>query len=348
MTLKRKKSQQSLFNISVLVPAYNSEDTIEDCLNSILKIYDKNCMEVIICDNQSNDLTLNIASKFPFKILHNKKKQTAGSTRNLAAEEAKYENLLFIDSDCIVAPNTISELHKYYKQEYLNKGCITGIFSLDNKYDNFFSQYKTIYSNHKFINFKRQALNSAIMFINKEVFFKVGMFDEDLKESEDDHLSIKLINHGYHIYLIKNLVVDHYKYFNLKSLIKNDFNKTNSLTKIFLSNLSEDKKRSNVKEFFYLYFSAIINILIIFLFILFCVSLVLKFEFNHLEFFYIIPIIFMLNNFSFFIYNIKNRTLIFSFSSLIYHFFTFFIATISSSLVVINFLFIKILSLFKF
>ena len=75
MTLKRKKSQQSLFNISVLVPAYNSEDTIEDCLNSILKIYDKNCMEVIICDNQSNDLTLNIASKFPFKIFHNKKKK---------------------------------------------------------------------------------------------------------------------------------------------------------------------------------------------------------------------------------------------------------------------------------
>ena len=56
---------------SVIIPTFNAEKTIEYCLNSVKSFYNENTMEVIVCDNQSNDNTIKIAEKFPFKIIHN-------------------------------------------------------------------------------------------------------------------------------------------------------------------------------------------------------------------------------------------------------------------------------------
>ena len=57
-------------------------------MKSVKKIYDKNEIEVIICDNLSSDKTLELVKKFPFKLVENKKKQSASSTRNLGAMNA--------------------------------------------------------------------------------------------------------------------------------------------------------------------------------------------------------------------------------------------------------------------
>ena len=47
--------------LSVLIPVYNEKDTIQTCINSVLKADIKNMeLEVIISDNNSNDGTINI------------------------------------------------------------------------------------------------------------------------------------------------------------------------------------------------------------------------------------------------------------------------------------------------
>ena len=105
MNQVKEKTQQFHFDYSLIIPTFNSEKTIEHCLNSVKKIYDENKIEVIVCDNLSSDRTLELAKKFPFKLIQNKKKQSASSTRNLGAINSSYENLIFLDSDCVVPKN---------------------------------------------------------------------------------------------------------------------------------------------------------------------------------------------------------------------------------------------------
>ena len=49
--------------ISIITPTFNSQETIEDNINSVIQ-QDHNNWEQIIVDNLSEDKTLNIVSKF--------------------------------------------------------------------------------------------------------------------------------------------------------------------------------------------------------------------------------------------------------------------------------------------
>ena len=64
--------------ISIIVPVYNSEKTIEKCIKSLLDLnYPKDEMEIIFIDNGSIDNTLRIFSKYSkngIKILHQKRR----------------------------------------------------------------------------------------------------------------------------------------------------------------------------------------------------------------------------------------------------------------------------------
>ena len=53
--------------ISIVIPTFNAQDTIKDCLDAVCEFYDKDKIEIIICDNNSTDNTifyLNNASLF--------------------------------------------------------------------------------------------------------------------------------------------------------------------------------------------------------------------------------------------------------------------------------------------
>lgn len=88
--------------ISVIVPAYNSEKYIRNCLNSILSSTYKN-IEVIVVDDGSTDDTLRIAREMSgenraIRVYH-KENGGAASARNLGLLKAKGEYIGFVDSD---------------------------------------------------------------------------------------------------------------------------------------------------------------------------------------------------------------------------------------------------------
>jgi len=83
--------------VSVVIPTYNEEEEIEECLKS-LKNQSYKKFEVIIVDDGSTDDTVKIVQKYKVKVL----KQNhggPGSARNLGAKFAKGEILIFIDAD---------------------------------------------------------------------------------------------------------------------------------------------------------------------------------------------------------------------------------------------------------
>lgn len=88
---------------SIIIPAYNVESYIEQCINSIL-IQDYDQYEVIIVNDGSTDRTGIICREYmeknpKIRFLSYEKNRGASVARNKAMELAKGEYLLFIDSD---------------------------------------------------------------------------------------------------------------------------------------------------------------------------------------------------------------------------------------------------------
>ena len=88
--------------VSVIMPVYNVEDYLRECLESLRKQSLKR-IEVICVDDESTDSSYEILQEYAkkdkrFKVLQ-QKHSNAGDARNLGLKNAKGEYLLFLDSD---------------------------------------------------------------------------------------------------------------------------------------------------------------------------------------------------------------------------------------------------------
>lgn len=95
--------------LSIIIPAYNEEKVIADCLNGIINIK-KNSMyviEIIVCDNGSTDKTAEIVAEFPEVLLVNEKRRGTSFARQTAFEYSTGDIIACIDADCIPDPDWI-------------------------------------------------------------------------------------------------------------------------------------------------------------------------------------------------------------------------------------------------
>ena len=105
--------------ISVIIPVFNSEEFISECLNSLIKQTFKN-FEVICINDGSNDTSFKILKEFEKKderihiISQNNK--GAGIARNIGMGKSKGDYLLFLDSDDIFENIMLEELYAKIKQ----------------------------------------------------------------------------------------------------------------------------------------------------------------------------------------------------------------------------------------
>lgn len=104
--------QNDLPLVSCIVPVYNVEAYIDDCLQSILNQTYKN-IEIILINDKSTDSSLRKISKYPdyrLKILNNDTNRGLAFTRNVGLAEAKGEYIVFIDSDDYINDEFIESL----------------------------------------------------------------------------------------------------------------------------------------------------------------------------------------------------------------------------------------------
>lgn len=89
--------------LSIIIPVYNVENYLDECLNSILKNKPNN-VEIITVNDGSNDRSREILSKYKEKILIlDKENGGLSSARNYGAEYASGEYIYFLDSDDLVS-----------------------------------------------------------------------------------------------------------------------------------------------------------------------------------------------------------------------------------------------------
>lgn len=129
--------------ISVIVPTYNSENTIRKTLNSIADQSYSN-LEVIVIDDNSKDSTVHIAEEFKdkfnkFEIVKKHINKGVADSRNIGISKATGKYIAFIDSDDIWDERKISIQYKcmeennwdfsytHYYKKHINSDIYFGI-----------------------------------------------------------------------------------------------------------------------------------------------------------------------------------------------------------------------------
>jgi glycosyltransferase involved in cell wall biosynthesis len=183
--------------ISIIIPLYNKEESINNTINSVLEQTFKR-FELIIVNDGSTDQSEKIVLSFNDSRIHllNQTNKGVSSTRNKGVELSNAEWLMFLDADDI-----------------LEQGCLNNIYNLISKYPKakvYTGNYKICYKNgdERNLSYKRDGyiynpykliykniwnlrLGSFIM--KKDIFYEIGGFSQDVKIGEDIYFTDKIL-----------------------------------------------------------------------------------------------------------------------------------------------------------
>ena len=105
--------------ISVIIPVYNQEKFLEQCLNSVLN-QSLSDIEIICIDDGSEDKSLEILENYAQKDqrirLFKQENQGAGVARNYGFKQATGEFVIFLDSDDFFEPDLLKKLFENIKE----------------------------------------------------------------------------------------------------------------------------------------------------------------------------------------------------------------------------------------
>lgn len=232
--------------VSVVIPTRNSEEFLENCLESIQKQTYKN-IEIIVVDNNSTDKTKEIAAKYT-KLVFNKGPERSAQ-RNFGASKSKGDYLLFIDSDM--------ELSKKVVEECINRIQKSGGIIIPEKSmgEGFWAKCKALersfYIGVNWI--------EAARFFPREVFSAFKGYDETQTGTEDSDFPQRIKEEfgENSILRINSFIYHHEGKLSLLSTLKKRlyYAKTSSAYTNIKSNEEYYKKQSSIFERYRLYFS---------------------------------------------------------------------------------------------
>ncbi len=189
--------------VSVILSAYNSENTINKSIDSLINQTYKD-IEILIVDDKSTDKTFEICKDYEKKyenILFFQNTENIGLTKNLNYLITK-SNGSFIarqDADDISEPDRIQKQLRFIDQKNID-GCTTRAFIMK---QNKITPNKSIYFPKKFVmQFKNPFIHGSLM-IKKSTIMKVGNYNENFYYSQDYKLMSDLLNNGYKIKILK-------------------------------------------------------------------------------------------------------------------------------------------------
>lgn len=162
--------------ISVVIPAYNEENYIENTLKSVRNQTYKN-IELIVVDNASEDKTAEIAKKYCDNLLYLKEKG-ASKSRNYGAKNCKGDFLAFLDADTLMSENLTEQFRLDTKEGYrvIVPKIIPDKHNLKSKIPYFIINFTV---KHIFPSY------TPLIFIQRNLFEKLNGFSERIEMREE-------------------------------------------------------------------------------------------------------------------------------------------------------------------
>uniref|UniRef100_A0A832G805 Glycosyltransferase n=1 Tax=Ignavibacterium album TaxID=591197 RepID=A0A832G805_9BACT len=229
-----------MIDLSIIIVNYNVKEFLKNLLHSIQKASQHLSIEIIVVDNASDDGSVEmIREKFPDVVLiANEKNLGFGKANNIGLKKAQGKYILLINPDTLVAEDTFIKLIEFFEThpEAGLAGCkilnpdgtlqlacrrsfpgpwtsftkVTGLSSLFPK-SKLFARYNLTYLDEN-QTYEVDAISGSFMMLRKEVYEKVGGFDEQFfMYGEDLDLCYRIQKAGYKIFYVHTTQIIHYK-----------------------------------------------------------------------------------------------------------------------------------------
>jgi len=197
-------------NVSVIVPVYNAQETVRDCIDSLLDLnYPKENLELIFVNNASTDKTPEILKQYSndIRILYEAKKGPAAA-RNKGILNANGEVVAFTDSDCIVDQDWLLNLIPALQDPLVG---IVGGTILSKRPHNAIERFgEHIHDHNKAINEYKPPYAITMNWTSRLCVLKeMDLFDESFIRCEDVDLSYRIVQSGYILAFQPQAIVRH-------------------------------------------------------------------------------------------------------------------------------------------
>jgi glycosyltransferase involved in cell wall biosynthesis len=209
--------------LSVICPIYNEEKYIGKCIESILKQdYPKDDLEVIFVDGMSTDTTREIleqyANSYPYIRLIDNPKRIVPPAMNIGIRASKGDIIIRLDAHAIFPDNYFSVLvHYLINLKADNVGGMCRTLPIN---DSIVCQSIASVLSSRFgmgnSHFRIGATDimevDTVPFgcFRRELFDRIGYFDEELTRNQDDEFNGRIIKNGGKIFLLPFLTIDYY------------------------------------------------------------------------------------------------------------------------------------------
>lgn len=217
--------------ISVIIPSYNSENTIKRCIDSLLCQSYQGDYEIIVVDSSDDRTPQIVSSSYPdVKLIHLEKKTDPGSARNVGIKEAEGDVIAFIDSDCVASEDWLDKIDTAHNSSY---HVIGGSVSNGNNKDSLIAWASYISEFREFIpeQSKREVTHIPTCNISykKKIFQKYGLFQGEYYPQEDLVFNYNLSLRGENILFDPEISIYHTHRTKLKDYLSHQ-NKIGNIT----------------------------------------------------------------------------------------------------------------------
>jgi len=218
--------------VSFIIPTFNVEKYITKVLNFIKRQkHPLAKLEIIIIDDNSTDRTLkrikSFQKQFPnFKLIVKKPSQQKGAavSTNIGIKNSRGELIALVDGDAVLAPNWLKEILPQFKDPKV--GMVAGVIKTANP-KNLWAAFAGRELEDRYDAIEESEVDhvsTCNTIYRREIFSRVGMFNEDLFYGYDVDMSYRVRRAGYKILLAKKTYCLHYWKESFKEYLKQLYN----------------------------------------------------------------------------------------------------------------------------
>ena len=173
--------------VSVIIPTFQEEDYIEKTLSRLKKVSDP--IEIVVVDGGSRDRTAQIAKHFTDKV-HVIKERGIACGKNYGAKHASGDILIFLDTDVVFPFDFVEKTLKVFGDATV-VGATANIMPSEFRLGAvaFFHFYNRLL---EILTKVKPHSRGEFFAVRKDVFMRVGGFDETMPCLEDHELAIRL------------------------------------------------------------------------------------------------------------------------------------------------------------
>ncbi len=208
------------YKVTIYIPAFNAEKTIEHSIKSI-QYQSLSFDEIIVVDDNSSDNTCEIIKKFHnIKLIQNSKNMGLGFNRNIAIKSSKNEIVAGIDADVVLDKFWLENILKTFKKDEI---IMAGGKMIEKNFDNKFNSWRAKYYSQNWGD--KNISNPPFLYgcntiQNKSIWNKINGYDEEmLTNGEDIDYSKKIkLHNNFNLFYCPSAICHHLQDDNLESL----------------------------------------------------------------------------------------------------------------------------------